>query len=237
MAAARENQVSLFRVVKAADSLMTKLQQGNGTLGMLATDSTLYSETTKTMHPVPRAADRYPGAPQEVPQDLGILMGKRRAELEVSAGGIVFRRQEGEQPRYLLIRDSYDNWGFPKGHLEDGESPADAAQPGDGGRDGSRAPGCFRARSGSSTGTSGFAAGTSTSIATSSCSRVPTAMPPRRRTRGSRHCQWRTLDEALEVLSYDNARGVLKRAGEMVRTLVAVGAGRSRHAAERQAKG
>jgi hypothetical protein len=39
-------------------------------------------------------------------------------------------------------------------------------------------------------------------------------------------CQWRPLAEALEILSYDNARGVLKRAGEMVRTLVAVGAGR-----------
>ena len=39
-------------------------------------------------------------------------------------------------------------------------------------------------------------------------------------------CQWRTLDEALDLLSYDNARGVLKRAGEMVRTLVAIGAGR-----------
>ncbi|MGH7497983.1 MAG: MlaD family protein [Gemmatimonadales bacterium] len=49
MAAARENQVSLFRVVQQADSLMTKLQQGNGTLGMLATDSTLYHETTKTV--------------------------------------------------------------------------------------------------------------------------------------------------------------------------------------------
>jgi phospholipid/cholesterol/gamma-HCH transport system substrate-binding protein len=49
MAGARENQVSLFHLVKAADSLMTKLQQGNGTLGMLATDSTLYNETTKTM--------------------------------------------------------------------------------------------------------------------------------------------------------------------------------------------
>jgi len=34
--------------------------------------------------------------------------------------------------------------------------------------------------------------------------------------------------ETLEALSYDNARGVLKRAGEMARTLVAVGAGRPR---------
>jgi phospholipid/cholesterol/gamma-HCH transport system substrate-binding protein len=49
MAAARENQVSLVRVVQQADSLMTRIQQGNGTLGMLATDSTLYRETTATV--------------------------------------------------------------------------------------------------------------------------------------------------------------------------------------------
>jgi hypothetical protein len=36
------------------------------------------------------------------------------------------------------------------------------------------------------------------------------------------------LDKALEQLSYDNARGVLRRGGEMARTLVAVGAGRSK---------
>ena len=54
-------------------------------------------------------------------------MSKRRAELEVSAGGIVFRRVPELGPRFLLIKDSYDNWGFPKGHLEDGESPAEAA--------------------------------------------------------------------------------------------------------------
>ena len=41
---------------------------------------------------IPRAPDGHPGQPQEVPQDLGVLMSKRRAELEVSAGGIVFRR-------------------------------------------------------------------------------------------------------------------------------------------------
>ena len=82
------------------------------------------------MHPVPRAADRHPGAPEEVPQDLGVLMDARRRarELEVSAGGIVFRHPAGQGPaRFLLIRDSYDNWGFPKGHLENGESPAEAA--------------------------------------------------------------------------------------------------------------
>jgi phospholipid/cholesterol/gamma-HCH transport system substrate-binding protein len=49
MAAARANQTSLVRVLLAADSLMTKLQAGNGTFGMLTSDSTLYHETTKTV--------------------------------------------------------------------------------------------------------------------------------------------------------------------------------------------
>jgi phospholipid/cholesterol/gamma-HCH transport system substrate-binding protein len=49
MAAARSNEASLVRVVRSADTLMTKLQKGNGTLGMLASDSTLYHETTQTV--------------------------------------------------------------------------------------------------------------------------------------------------------------------------------------------
>ena len=49
MAAARANETSLVRVVQAADSLMSRIQAGNGSLGMLATDSTLYRETTRTV--------------------------------------------------------------------------------------------------------------------------------------------------------------------------------------------
>ena len=49
MTAARENQASLVRVMQAADSLMTRIQQGNGSLGLLATDSTLYREATATV--------------------------------------------------------------------------------------------------------------------------------------------------------------------------------------------
>lgn len=49
IAAARANETSLVRVLQAADSLMTRIQAGNGTLGMLASDSTLYRETTKTV--------------------------------------------------------------------------------------------------------------------------------------------------------------------------------------------
>ncbi|MBI1967619.1 MAG: NUDIX domain-containing protein, partial [Gemmatimonadetes bacterium] len=54
--------------------------------------------------------------------------GQRRAQRETSAGGVVFRRCADAPVRYLLIRDSYHNWGFPKGHLEPAEPPADAAR-------------------------------------------------------------------------------------------------------------
>jgi 8-oxo-dGTP pyrophosphatase MutT (NUDIX family) len=153
-------------------------------------------------------------------------MSKRRAELEVSAGGIVFRRAPGQAPRYLLIRDSYNNWGFPKGHLEGDESPAQAAL-----RETAEETGLdhlvlqgpirvidwhFRFRGRHIHKYCHFFLFESSEGEV--CPQVD---------EGITACQWRPLNEALEVLSYDNARGVLKRAGEMVRTLVAVGAGRS----------
>jgi len=54
-------------------------------------------------------------------------MGRSRATRETSAGGVVFRAPQGEEPLFLLIRDSYRNWGFPKGHLESSEMPDAAA--------------------------------------------------------------------------------------------------------------
>jgi 8-oxo-dGTP pyrophosphatase MutT (NUDIX family) len=159
-------------------------------------------------------------------------MGKRRAELEVSAGGIVFRRSAEGGPLFLLIRDPYDNWGFPKGHLENGESPADAAR-----RETAEETGLddlvlhgpirvidwhFRFRGRHIHKYCHFFLFES-----------PAANPCPQVDEGITDCQWRSIEQALEALSYDNARGVLKRAGEMVRTLVAIGAGRSRPAAER----
>ena len=155
-------------------------------------------------------------------------MSKRRPDLEVSAGGIVFRRSADGIARFLLIRDSYDNWGFPKGHLEEGETPAEAAL-----RETTEETGLtdlqiqgpiriidwhfrFRGRH-----------------IHKYChfflleSRDGDAAP--QLDEGITACRWCVLEEALETLSYDNARGVLKRAGDMVRTLVAVGAGRPAH--------
>src|SRR5215210_5279704 len=53
-------------------------------------------------------------------------MTRGRATRETSAGGVVFRVEDG-RPLFLLIRDSYRNWGFPKGHVESGEAPEQAA--------------------------------------------------------------------------------------------------------------
>jgi 8-oxo-dGTP pyrophosphatase MutT (NUDIX family) len=52
--------------------------------------------------------------------------GARRARVETSSGGVVFRKAE-DALEFLLIRDPYDNWGLPKGHIEGGETPEQAA--------------------------------------------------------------------------------------------------------------
>jgi phospholipid/cholesterol/gamma-HCH transport system substrate-binding protein len=46
VSAARENRESLVRMIVAADSVMTRIQNRQGTLGLLVGDSTLYRETT-----------------------------------------------------------------------------------------------------------------------------------------------------------------------------------------------
>ncbi|MFH1664546.1 MAG: NUDIX hydrolase [Candidatus Omnitrophota bacterium] len=43
-----------------------------------------------------------------------------------AAGGVVIKKEKG-QPRVLLIMDSYGCWTWPKGHLEEGETPEETA--------------------------------------------------------------------------------------------------------------
>lgn len=154
-------------------------------------------------------------------------MAKRKAQKEVSAGGIVFRRDPEGEVRFLLIRDSYRNWGFPKGHLEEGETPAEAAQ----------------RETAEETGLSGLVLHGPIRIIDwffrfrgrlihKYCHffliESPAGEPQPQAEEGISACCWYSYDQALATLSYDNARGVLRRAGEMARTLVAVGAGRPR---------
>ena len=135
---------------------------------------------------------------------------------ETSAGGVVFRVVEG-RPLYLLIRDSYRNWGFPKGHLETGERPEDAAL-----REVSEETGLddlvvrgsidtidwfFRFRGQLIHKVCHFYLMQSSSTTTSP-----------QHAEGITACRWSPFEEAQALISYSNAREVLRRAQEMVGT-------------------
>ena len=51
----------------------------------------------------------------------------RRTQKEHSAGGIVFRRKDGQVTILVTQSSAHDGWIFPKGHLEHGETSSDAA--------------------------------------------------------------------------------------------------------------
>jgi 8-oxo-dGTP pyrophosphatase MutT (NUDIX family) len=139
---------------------------------------------------------------------------RRKPREEVSAGGIVFRR-DGDRTFFLLIRDSYRNWGFPKGHLEDGEEPATAALREVGEETGLaslelRAPievidWSFRFRGRLIHKTCHFFL-----IETSDRRTAP------QRAEGITACRWAPFDQAVRMISYENARAVLEQAQAIV---------------------
>ena len=147
------------------------------------------------------------------------MPGRTQPAEETSAGGVVFRRG-AEGTRVLLIRDSYRNWGFPKGHVEEGEEAAVAAE-----REVAEETGLtdlvlhgpiedidwffrFRGR-----------------LIHKTCtfflfeSAAGEAVPQTEE--GITACRWLGLDEAMRTISYANARDVLRLAGAMVEPLVA----------------
>lgn len=48
-------------------------------------------------------------------------------KMEFSSGGLVYRSNKGKM-ELLLIKDAYNEWTFPKGHIEKKEKPIEAAQ-------------------------------------------------------------------------------------------------------------
>ena len=136
------------------------------------------------------------------------------AVLETSAGGVVFRMHNGE-PLFLLIRDSYRNWGFPKGHLEGEEGAPEAAL-----REVQEETGInplqltgaietidwyFRFRGCLVHKVCHFYL-----MRTDCCDTQP------QKDEGITACRWACFDEASKLVSYANARTVLRRAHEMV---------------------
>jgi 8-oxo-dGTP pyrophosphatase MutT (NUDIX family) len=149
---------------------------------------------------------------------------QRRSQRETSAGGVVFRRGPDDAPRFLLIRDSYKNWGFPKGHLEVGEPPAVAAR-----REVTEETGLddlvlhgpirvidwyFR-----------FRGKTIHKYCHFFLFESKRGDPVPQADEGITDCAWFPLEEARRTISYDNARAVLEQASAMVQALAQVRAG------------
>lgn len=144
------------------------------------------------------------------------MTGGRRpnARDETSAGGVVFRIAD-DRPVYLVIRDSYQNWGFPKGHIESGEASDHAAL-----REVSEETGLsdltlrgsiepvdwyFKFRGNLIHKVCHFFLMQTEQSATSP-----------QRAEGITACRWLPFDDAYALISYENARGVLRRANEML---------------------
>lgn len=148
---------------------------------------------------------------------------KNRAQRETSAGGVVFRRSAEGGIRYLLIRDSYKNWGFPKGHLELGEAPEQAAK-----REVEEETGLaaltrcepidvidwfFRFRGKTIHKYCYFFLFESASGETRP-----------QREEGITACRWETYEQARTMITYVNAREILERAEQIVAAMDAEGA-------------
>jgi len=148
------------------------------------------------------------------------MAGKAAPQEELSAGGVVFRRTAENGTLFLLIRDSYRNWGFPKGHLEPGEEPSDAAR-----REVAEETGLadlvihapvqeidwfFRFRGRLIHKTCAFF------LMESAAGEVCPQQDE-----GITACRWLPFDQALTTVSYANARDVLREAGRQVSALTA----------------
>jgi 8-oxo-dGTP pyrophosphatase MutT (NUDIX family) len=136
--------------------------------------------------------------------------GRKEPRDETSAGGVVFRK-EGAEPLYLLIRDSYQNWGFPKGHLEAGEQPDAAAL-----REVSEETGLARLELRAPVETIDWHFRFRGRLIHKVCHfflmETADSRTKPQRAEGITACRWARYDDASKLLSYANAREVLAHA-------------------------
>lgn len=135
-------------------------------------------------------------------------------KFEKSAGGVVVRVEQ-DQPRFLLIRDGYGHWGFPKGHLERGERPDTAAL-----REVMEETGLRQLSLLGSIAAIEWRFRFRGRLIQKHCEfflmeSVSGATKPQK-SEGITDCRWATIAEAHELLDYENARNVLALANTMV---------------------
>ena len=141
----------------------------------------------------------------------------RRARLphvETSAGGVIYRWR-GAEAHVLLIRDRYQHWGFPKGHLEGAETAAAAAL-----REVAEETGLTELRLGPRLHTIDWFFRFRGRLIHKYCHffliESPAGETCPEVDEGITECVWLPLTQAIESISYDNARDVLKRAAELL---------------------
>jgi 8-oxo-dGTP pyrophosphatase MutT (NUDIX family) len=142
----------------------------------------------------------------------------QRAKKEVSAGGVVFRRNPVGAIHFLLIRDSYGHWGFPKGHVESGESAEEAAA-----RETEEETGLGSLRLHAPIAVIDWYFRLRGRLIHKFCHfflfESANGEPVPQLDEGITECRWRPFDEAVADVDYANAREVLRRAGDITRTL------------------
>ena len=140
-------------------------------------------------------------------------MARSRVKEERSAGGVVYR-MDGGRAVYLLIRDSYRNWGFPKGHLETEEPPELAAL-----REVQEETGltdlALRGEIETIDWYFRFRGKLIHKVCHFYLMESATAETNPQREEGITACRWATVADAMECISYANARDVLRRAHQL----------------------
>jgi ADP-ribose pyrophosphatase YjhB (NUDIX family) len=127
---------------------------------------------------------------------------------------VVYRRA-AEGTLFLLIRDPYENWGLPKGHLERGETPEAAAL-----REVAEETGIGRLELRGGLGTIDWYFREGVDLIHKYCHfflmETDSEETQPQLEEGISACLWLRLEDALRTLTYDNARGVLEAAGKRV---------------------
>src|SRR5690606_16467259 len=133
---------------------------------------------------------------------------------ERSAGGVVVRTLEAV-PHVLLIRDPYRNWGLPKGHLEPDEDAASAAV-----REVREETGLEIVELGPELGSIDWFFRQQERLIHKYCSFFlmwsPAGVARPELAEGITECIWLPVEEAVERITYENAREMIRAAARVL---------------------